>query len=540
MIAVAAPTFENHPDMTKPKPKAKAAASQPIAYSYLRFSSQQQAKGASRKRQSEQAVAWAAQRAIELDATLRDEGVSAFRGRHRDPTSALGAFLARVEAGEIAVGSFLLVESLDRLSREQVFVALRHFLDILGAGIVIVTLMDGYEYKGDTLDVAPLMMSIVSMSRAHEESALKSRRVGDAWARKRIKAVEDRQAMTARCPGWIRLVGNPKTGHYELIPERAAIVREIFAASIAGDGRRTIVKRLNERGQERWGVGASKATDWHDSYVAKILGSKAVFGVYEKTGEEITDYFPAVVDQQTFWRAKAATSSRSGGTGKIARNFANLLSGLARCSGCGGSMVYIDKGKRSRPVLKCSRAHRAGGCDMRQTFAYAGLESIVVFGFAHFEDAAMFALAEDVKVAQIELDAEEKRRAMLEVRLLRLADAIEGGMDLSVMKVRHDELRLELAASDERLAMLRVASLGGGEFEDDIEFRVDIIREKIGSADPVARYQGRSEVNARLRRYLDRVVVEPNGSVTYHIKAGFENIDTRVVGLLRPPREAQN
>ena len=513
--------------MTKPK-----------AYSYLRFSSPEQAKGSSRRRQVEQAVAWAAKREVELDATLRDEGVSAFRGKHRDPTSALGAFLTRVRQGEIAKGSFLLVESLDRLSREQVSVALRLFLDLLGAGIRIVTLVDGYEYQGDALDIAPLVMSIVSMSRAHEESALKSRRVGDAWARKRVKAVEQRQAMTSRCPGWIRLVGGPRTGRYELIQDRAAVVRAIFDATIAGDGRRTIVRRLNAEGQERWGLGASRAEDWHDSYVAKILSSKATFGVYERHGEEIRGYFPAVVDEQTFWQARAATAARNAGAGKTARQFANLLMGLPRCSGCGGGMVYIDKGKRSKPVLKCSRAHRAGACDVRQAFPYQDLERIVLHGYLHFEDAAMFALAEEAKQARVDLEAEELRCAELQVRLGRLAEAIESGMDLSLMRTRYDQLRVESAACDERLTTLRAAGHARDEIEEDIEQRADFVSLKIHAVDPVERYRGRSEVNARLRRYLDHLTVRPDGSVAFHVKSGFEGIDRRMLDLYaeRDPR----
>ncbi len=220
------------------------------AYSYLRFSSPEQAKGASKARQIEAAARWAAERDLVLDEELRDEGVSAFKGRNRAPTTALGGFLARVESGEVPSGSYLIVESLDRLSREQVVDALELFLGLTRKGIVIVTLTDGYEWSRETLrdNHLQLIVSIVIMSRAYEESATKSHRVGDAWSRKRVAARETGQAMTAVCPAWIRLVGGPRTGRYELIEERAAIVRDIFAATIAGDGRRTIVKRLNTAG----------------------------------------------------------------------------------------------------------------------------------------------------------------------------------------------------------------------------------------------------------------------------------------------------
>lgn len=61
------------------------------------------------------AAEWAAKRGVELDDSLRDIGVSAYKGRNRD-VGALGTFIRMVEDGTVRPGSFLLVESLDRLA----------------------------------------------------------------------------------------------------------------------------------------------------------------------------------------------------------------------------------------------------------------------------------------------------------------------------------------------------------------------------------------------------------------------------------------
>src|SRR5262245_48096950 len=55
----------------------------PLAYSYSRFSSAEQAKGDSLRRQEEARDAWLAKAGAKLDTslTLRDEGVSAFSGK---------------------------------------------------------------------------------------------------------------------------------------------------------------------------------------------------------------------------------------------------------------------------------------------------------------------------------------------------------------------------------------------------------------------------------------------------------------------------
>src|ERR1700693_5722014 len=51
---------------------------------------------------------------------MRDAGLSAFTGEHLDPHAHLGRFLAVVEAGRIPRGSWLVVEHLNRLSRQDV------------------------------------------------------------------------------------------------------------------------------------------------------------------------------------------------------------------------------------------------------------------------------------------------------------------------------------------------------------------------------------------------------------------------------------
>ena len=55
-----------------------------------------------------------------LDESLRDIGVSAFKGKNAIK-GALKKFIELVEAGRIEKGSILILESLDRLSRQQVF-----------------------------------------------------------------------------------------------------------------------------------------------------------------------------------------------------------------------------------------------------------------------------------------------------------------------------------------------------------------------------------------------------------------------------------
>jgi DNA invertase Pin-like site-specific DNA recombinase len=121
----------------------------PTGYSYIRFSSPEQAEGDSLIRQTEKSVAWCERNGVVLDKTLtlRDLGVSAFRGKHRtDDKNALSQFLTAVERGRIARGSYLIVESLDRLSRENVMPALTVLLNLIQHGVRVVQLFQSRRF----------------------------------------------------------------------------------------------------------------------------------------------------------------------------------------------------------------------------------------------------------------------------------------------------------------------------------------------------------------------------------------------------------
>jgi len=153
----------------------------PKAYSYVRFSTPEQCKGDSLRRQTELSERYAVEHGLVLDSSLRlqDLGVSAYSGEHRSDKSSLGQFLKLVEGGKIEKGSVLLVENFDRLSRQEITKALQQFLDIINKGIKIVTLIDNREYTEETVNanVGELIVSLTIMARAHEESAIKSRRL---------------------------------------------------------------------------------------------------------------------------------------------------------------------------------------------------------------------------------------------------------------------------------------------------------------------------------------------------------------------------
>ena len=250
------------------------AAERPRAYSYIRMSSDLQLRGDSLRRQLEASAKYASVHGLDLieNDRLQDIGISAFKGANV-VDGALGGFLEAIKAGKVPRGSVLIVESLDRLSRQPINKALPLFLSIINSGVDIATLADNHVYTEATTELQDLMMSLVVMSRAHDESHMKSLRVGAAWANKRAKA--STQPLTAMCPAWLRL--SKDRSHHDVIEERAQVIRRIFSESASGIGNYSITQRLNKEKVLHFG----RSNGWHLSYVSKILKNRAVLGEYQ-------------------------------------------------------------------------------------------------------------------------------------------------------------------------------------------------------------------------------------------------------------------
>ena len=359
------------------------------AYSYIRFSTPEQAKGDSFRRQSEKAAEWARKNGYRIVDEMHDLGVSAFRGKNTKQ-GRLGAFLAMIEAGKIEKGSVLIVESLDRFSRSQVREVLPDFLNVINAGIGVVTLADGRLFDIESLDKDnfSLLAGLIVMTRAHEESQRKSERVAAAWASKRLELRKSALPLTDRVPGWITTSrGADGRRTFRIDEERAGTVRRIFEETVQGRGRRMIVKGLNRDGKRAF----KSEEGWQPSSVIKIIRARTTLGEYQPhkrdetgrlipDGEPIKDYYPAVVDEDLWVQANAAVMRRRrDGGGRPHTEVANLIRGLARCA-CGSGMLFLNKGKppKGGQYYVCSKAARNDVCDNKRLWNAKNVERYVL------------------------------------------------------------------------------------------------------------------------------------------------------------------
>lgn len=481
-----------------------------------------QLKGDSLRRQLEKSRAYAESHNLELveDFRLEDLGVSAFKGANAD-NGALGKFLEAVRANAIQKGSYLLVESLDRLSRQQVMKSLGIFTEIINGGINIATLADGRVYEAEKTEFADLILSIAIMSRAHDESRTKSYRGDAVWANKRSKAAE--QKLTAQCPGWLKLSADKRS--FEVIESRAIVVRSIFEDSAAGLGNYSIARRLNEKRVPPFG----RADGWQNSYVAKVLAARAVLGEFQPhrlidgkrrpEGEVLSEYFPKIVDDDLFYRAQGARQLRRvKGAGRKGQYVSNLFSQVAKCAYCGASMRFINKGAKPKGgiYLVCGRADRGLDCPKAP------------WRYDHFE-TSFLAFVSEMDIGQL-VDADNGPKDGVSAELTALRGEIA---DIQNQIGRVYELFEKSGAAADFVAgklneleqrRLRVESdikekqaLSDSNFSEATAFvegkqQIKSLIARISSAAGDEKYRLRMQAAAKLRALVTKITVAPLGA----------------------------
>ncbi|MGE0627901.1 MAG: recombinase family protein [Hyphomicrobiaceae bacterium] len=515
------------------------------AFSYLRFSTPEQERGDSFRRQRDLAVNYCAEHGLELDGrSFQDMGISGFRGANVR-SGALGAFLKAVDDGLVPPGSHLLVESLDRVSRQNPWDALPVFQMVVNAGVVIITLQDRQRYSRKELMDNPLliMQSVLHMQRAHEESAIKSARLKAAWEAKRSRVAAT--PLTAKAPAWLRLLpGTPRK--FEVVEPRAAVVRRIFDMTLAGKGQHTIVRLLNKEGVPTFGRGSL----WQRSYVCKILSNSAVVGEYRphvveyasgkrvrRPLDAVEGYYPAIVSRETFNRVQAMRDGRT--TPRTRAELRNLLGGLARCPHCGGSLTRVSKGPWGGPSrLACTTARRSNQCSL-PSVVLGEVEQVLLAGVAalRLEDLAV----ESHEHARDELAATDAQIADMDTRIERVLNAIEGG--------EHDDapVLVEVGADAARMRVERQS--GGAVHSKHLQARLRMLEDqraglenerqqlaaKLAAAD-ISTLRARlrelqeaaaaspisyERVNVALRALCSRIVVDrAHGEVQLHWRSG--------------------
>lgn len=477
----------------------------PKAYSYIRFSSLKQQSGDSVRRQTDLAQVYASKHKLDLDtSTYRDLGISGY-DRTNMKRGALAAFLSAVETGAVSKGSYLLIETFDRLSRAALNVAVKLLLDLTSAGIVVVTLMDEKEWTSDFVNEMPnFMYSIMLMSRAYEESATKSKRLRAAWGKKKAEA--STKKLTAECPQWLKLKAD--RSDFNVYEDRADSIRKVYKLRASGLGSSAIVRQANQGG---WPV-PGLSGKWHGSLVGRLLQNRALLGEYQPhetregkrvpVGDPIKDYYPTIISQAE-WAAAHAVDQRHMDMPRR-RSYRNILQGLLRCS-CGASFVRKNKTSVSQPgYARYYCADRMRGVSLCSSLSVDEVEITLINNISMLSPLAV-SINDQMKPLQDKIDGLELALVALGVRRQRLVQAIdESDSPLQVLVPQLDKVQLELDATERGLSESRNAFLDIKNFDSDDAF------EDMYSVIKSGTDEERSSLRENLLRLLEYVEIFPD------------------------------
>lgn len=433
-------------------------ASPVTAYSYIRFSTPEQHKGDSLRRQSDLAAAYCERKGWTLDASLnlQDFGVSAWKGQNAQQGE-LAGFLKAIDQGKVLPGSALIVESVDRISRQGIDEGYDLCKRILKAGVHIITLSPERDFGPETVKglTKGALELLIILERAEEESRTKSTRLTAVWQEKRKAAregkpqpgrlsskVAGKSLLTHSLPLWVE----EKDGKLVLIPERAEVVKRIFKLTADGYGLYSIVKKFTEERVPPFGG----CGHWAKSSLGHILKDRRAVGEYQyssrskKSAEPpIPNYYPAVVTEEEWFAARSGTAQRKGKPGRISHNRVNMFTGLLFDAIDGSTYTASTKNTRKhKPVLVNLSAIE--GRTKWRSFPMASFEDAILTNFleidtSELEDkentntAAQEYKALDGEFSELTKDIEEAVR-----------DMDENGVSPAITKVvRKKEARLE-------------------------------------------------------------------------------------------------
>jgi len=439
---------------------------------------------------------------------IEDLGKSAWSGAHLS-AGELGRLAERVRSGEIGRGTVLVVEKLDRLSRQETRLTLRWMEDLCAAGLTIATI-DGARIYDDASLKADLMSVFEILMRAklaHDESQQKSERVLDRIGRNMERARNTGQILTAKAPGW--LIAKPDRSGFDIVAERATLVRQIYEMAAQGKGAGWIAKELNERGVPAWGKWrkATSTPTWEIGAVKMILSQPSVEGDYvpgfsntsarrTKFKEPVRGYYPRIVDADLVARARAQIEARKTGPrkgGRHTRGVANLFAGVVLCERCGNRMHLRTSGQPNpNRYWKCNFAARARGCSQKAMFRYEQFERAALDEILHLVLDDRYFSSPDQTLAELDkaiIDQNEQIERWVDVLgRLGASPAIEAKL------VDAERVVTELASKREDTTKALEIARGAVSPIEHLQ-RVREVRGALDDSDPDVRQEARLRVH---------------------------------------------
>ena len=336
----------------------------PKAYAYIRFSRAIQATGDSEHRQLTALELFETTTGTTIVEVVYDKGKSAFRGDNARSGN-FKEMLDRMGSGAIRAGDYLVVESIDRITRQRVLDGVELLQGILKKGINIYTTVDQktYSYNDPSRDFENLLMISLIAKRANEESETKSGRLLSAWKARKAKA-ENGEVIIKKgksIPYGLRVENNK----FVIQKEEQEEIQRLFELLLQF-GINTAIIKINETSLKKWNNGT----------LNKIIRNKTVIGCmathrveYTADGKAkkiltgfIENYYPNLIEPGLFYKAVDVMTNRKqkNWSGRRTEQDFNIFKHCIFCAECGGKLYYDHRGSRYRgkiyPFFKCDNA----------------------------------------------------------------------------------------------------------------------------------------------------------------------------------------
>ncbi len=500
-----------------------------VALVYSRFSSSEQ-RGFSAERQGSLGTQFAVDQGWTVEKIISDEARSAFHGANRFEGAALAEFEVEARAG-LHRGKVLVVENIDRLSRQGAKAAAMLIWGLNENGVDVATYHDGHIYRaaasGEMLDIFKL---VILAQQAHEESSKKSKRTSASW-QKRFERIADgtQTGPIPNTPMWVDRID----GEMMLNEHRTKVLNDIYDLYIDGVGIHKIVTILHARDEPSWTPPEQRRGNngWFYSYIYRLLTKRTVLGEYVTRDCKTlsTNFWPQAITAEKWNRAQAALAMRKGNQKTEKTNLnRNLLQGIVVCEQCGGGAHFrhqIDKGQTYRRKsgelvtykrndhrrMRCDKARRKHECDNATILSYDVIEATVL-------DQLLPLLVEKrtENLATTELRQRIAEMARLrdadQDRLNNLVDALaDGGSKAIVQRISSLETQIEEQSTAIDTAEKALAIETSKPSNDDDVGAVAALRAELTSEDDEIRSYARGRVNMSLRRLIKRIAITPTG-----------------------------
>jgi DNA invertase Pin-like site-specific DNA recombinase len=413
------------------------------AISYLRFSSSKQKKGASYDRQLEATENYCVQNNLILIDKIEDKGISGWNEDNLEETAALGKLLNLIESGKIKKGTTLIVENLDRITRTNLNKAVNLVTGILESGIEIVTTMDGKRYQKNST-ATELMIAIIYLTRGNDESEIKSKRVKQAWVKKRQLINEGKFVKLTQHPNWLKIE------NYQYVENEDAtkLVRRIFEMYTSGIGGNSIANQLNKELKKPFSRTGKKFTF---SSIERLLKNPAVIGRCEVVSPPKENYYPKIISDTTWYQAQSMRDKNNHYKGT--RNDSdkiNFLGGLVFCQECGNSLVRYSCGIKNQRYhyLVCSSAKY--GNHKMVLFNYQNIQETFIMAIFKCNFFNTFLDSKRHTIDNGNIEALNGKLIEIQSRINNVCDAIEETKSHD-LKLRLNDLQLKKAEIENEL-----------------------------------------------------------------------------------------